>query len=126
MLECGWYGAEDNLSLYKANDTKYRYLKLNGGQSLYKALVSLDSLYMKDEKMRDWVIAREERNEKAFQLTQRAIQMEKEAKELKQQVDKNRRNQGLPIIQKRLRLRKESSNFYLVQCIIATIQCKMK
>jgi hypothetical protein len=90
MRECvtvvGWYRAEDSLALYRANDTKYRYLKLNGGQSLYKALVSLDSLYIKDEKMRDWVIAREERNEKAFQLTQRAIQMEKEAKELKQKV----------------------------------------
>jgi hypothetical protein len=36
--------------------------------------------------MRDWVITTEERNEKAFQLTQRAIQMEKEANELKQQV----------------------------------------
>jgi phage anti-repressor protein len=98
MMVCvtvvGWYRVDDSLSLYKANDTKYRYLKLNANQSLYKALTSVDSLYIKDEKMREHVLATEERNEKAFQLTQRAIQMEKEAKQLKQQVAEE---QGKPV-----------------------------
>jgi hypothetical protein len=89
MMECvtvvGWYRAEDSLALYRANDTKYRYLKLNAGQGLYKTLASLDSLYIKDEKMREHVLATEERNEKAFQLMQQATQMEKEARQLKQQ-----------------------------------------
>jgi hypothetical protein len=90
IVECvtvvGWYRAEDSLALYRANDTKYRYLKLNAGPGLYKTLASLDSLYIKDGKMREHVLATEERNEKAFQLMQQAIQMEKEAKQLKQQV----------------------------------------
>jgi hypothetical protein len=89
IVECvtvvGWYRVDDSLSLYKANDTKYRYLKLNAGPGLYKTLASLDSLYIKDEKMREHVLATEERNEKAFQLMQQATQMEKEARQLKQQ-----------------------------------------
>jgi hypothetical protein len=89
IVECvtvvGWYRVDDSLSLYKANDTKYRYLKLNAAQGLYKTLASLDSLYIKDGKMREHVLATEERNEKAFQLMQQAIQMEKEAKQLRQQ-----------------------------------------
>jgi hypothetical protein len=112
IVECvtvvGWYRAEDSLALYRANDTKYRYLKLNANQSLYKALTSVDSLYIKDEKMREHVLATEERNEKAFQLMQQAIQMEKEARQLKQQAVQKQGNQRMAVLQKPLKLLKES------------------
>jgi hypothetical protein len=110
MMECitivGWYRAEENQSLYKAKDTKYRYLKLSANQSLYKTLVSLDTLYTKDEKMREHVIATEEQNEKNYQLMIRAIQMEKEAKQLKQQVEQEQGKQSVDSTRKAAKVHK--------------------
>ncbi len=48
----------------------------------------IDSLYIVNPKMREAVIAKEQ-NQRDFQMMQRAVQMEKEAKELKQKVKKN-------------------------------------
>jgi hypothetical protein len=87
LVSSGWFITANNLNAYKANDTKYRYLKLQTNQSLSSVLSTTDSLYNKDEKMREAVLAKEEQNEQDFKMLQRAIQMEKEAKELKKKVN---------------------------------------
>lgn len=83
-----WYLTITKLDLYKASDTKYRYLKLEADKGLGKWLRTLDTLERKDPKMRDKVIATEEENQRKLETLQRAIEMEKEARELKQQVTK--------------------------------------
>lgn len=73
--------------MYKANDTKYRYVKLNGWPSLNKWLGQIDSSYIVYGNMRNAVIAREELNQKNFKMMQKSMQLEKKAKELKQKVN---------------------------------------
>jgi hypothetical protein len=92
LISSGWIITANNLNAYKANDTKYRYLKLQTNQSLSSVLSTTDSLYEKDEKMREAILAKEEQNEQDFKMLQRAIQMEKEAKELKKQVNSKKQN----------------------------------
>ncbi len=77
--------------MYKANDTKYRYLKLEADPGLNKWLSIIDSLYIVNPKMREAVIAKEEQNQRNFEMMQQALQMEKEAKELKQKVYQKRK-----------------------------------
>jgi len=86
----GWYKTAGKLEMYKANDTKYRYLKLESNAALNKLLDVTDSLYMANAKMREVVIAREEENQRQFEMIQRALQLEKEAKELKQQANEKK------------------------------------
>jgi hypothetical protein len=73
--------------MYKASDTKYRYVKLNAPPSLKKWLGEIDKLYFVDRNMRNTVIAREEENQRNFEMMQRSAELEKEAKELKQKVN---------------------------------------
>src|SRR3990170_8086584 len=54
----GWYMTINSLSKYKANDTKYRFLKLNNNKSLQQLLFITDSLYRIDPRMRDSVLWR--------------------------------------------------------------------
>lgn len=79
----GWYNTHEKLQLYIANDTKYRYLKLEANLALLKWMMVVDSLYLVDKKMRDNVIAREEQIQRNFEMLQKAKQMEEEARELK-------------------------------------------
>jgi hypothetical protein len=90
LVVSGWYNTCDKLDLYKANDTKYRYLKLHVAGSLSKWLSFTDSLYRADAKMRNGVIAKEEQNQRDFETIQKARQMEKEARELREKVQKKR------------------------------------
>lgn len=83
-----WYQTINKLDLYKASDTKYRYLKLNANESLSKQLRIIDTWERQDPEMRDRVIATEEENQRKLEMLQRAMEMEKEAKELKQKVNK--------------------------------------
>jgi hypothetical protein len=83
LVLTGWYNTYDKLQLYKANDTKYRYLKLEADGGLLKWMKVVDSLYLVDKKMRDNVIDREEQNERDFEMMQKAKQMEEDARELK-------------------------------------------
>ncbi|GEO12295.1 hypothetical protein [Segetibacter aerophilus] len=87
LLSTGWYLTNGSLEVYKANDTKYRYLKLHAGKGLCKALYFVDSLYIKDVNMSQNVIAKEEENQRKLDILLRAYEMEKAAKELKQQVN---------------------------------------
>jgi hypothetical protein len=86
LVSTGWYNTYNKLELYKGNDTKYRYLKLEAPAGLYKWLINIDSLYIADTKMRNTVIASEEQNQRNFEMVQRSAELEKEAKELKQKV----------------------------------------
>jgi len=88
LVATGWYSTYNKLDFYIANDTKYRYLKLEANTGLGKWLNVLDSLYKVDKKMRDDVIMKEEQNQRNFEMMQKALQMEKEAKELKKKVNK--------------------------------------
>lgn len=88
LVSTGWYITSDKLDLYKANDTKYRYLKLENNKSLLTILQKTDSLYQADNQLRQRVIAKEEENQRNLEMLQRALRMEAEAKELKQKVSK--------------------------------------
>jgi len=81
------YVTINNLYAYKANDTKYRYLKLQDNSALNKLLTFTDSLYQINGTMRDSVIRREEQNQRNLEILRRAIQLEKEAKELKKKAN---------------------------------------
>lgn len=80
----GWYTTGTSLKEYKANDTKYRYLKVFGSNSLKEILFDTDSLYRAEAGLRDRVIEKEEENQRIFELLQEAKNKETEAEELKQ------------------------------------------
>jgi hypothetical protein len=79
----GWYMTANTLTEYNANDTKYRYLKLNSNKSLLDLLYRTDSLFRADAGLRDSVIQQEEENQRIFEMLQKANNMEREAEELK-------------------------------------------
>ncbi len=79
----GWYAAHDKLQNYIANDTKFRYLKLDTDHVLQKLLLMTDSLYIQNPKMRADVISMEELNNKRIELHLQADEKQKEADELK-------------------------------------------
>ena len=60
-----------------------------GGLSKWLSLI--DSLYLADPKMREFVIAKEQQNQREFETMQKALQMEKEARELKKKINKKGR-----------------------------------
>jgi len=86
LVSTGWYNTYKNLEMYKANDTKYRYVKLYGWPSLNRWLGQIDSAYIVNGNMRKAVIAREELNQRNFEMMQKSAELEKEAKELKHKV----------------------------------------
>lgn len=87
LVLTGWYNTFKKLEMYKANDTKYRYVKLYGSPSLNRWLGQVDSGYIVDGNMRNAVIAREQENQRKFEMWQKSLELEKEAKELKQKVN---------------------------------------
>lgn len=87
LIVCpGWYMTETALKAYKANDTKYRYLKLNPNKALMQLLFYIDSIYRLDPDMRDSVIQKEEDISRLFVLEREAESMKKETEELKRKV----------------------------------------
>lgn len=80
----GWYTTGTSLNEYKANDTKYRYLKVFGSNSLKEILFETDSLYRVEAGLRDRVNEKEEENQRIFELLQEAKNKETEAEELRQ------------------------------------------
>lgn len=74
----GWHNTHNKLELYIANDTKYRYLKLEAGAVLKKWMGFVDSPYSSDGKMRDSIIGKEEQNQLDFEMMQKAKQIEDE------------------------------------------------
>ncbi len=89
LMSEGWIMTEGKQNMYKANDTKYRYLKLQDNETLNTWLSLTNSVFLMDENIRNTVIAQEEQNRKNFEIMQKALKMEKEAKELKQGVSES-------------------------------------
>lgn len=79
------------MDLYKGSDTKYRYLKLKADTGLIMLLSFIDSVYVANPNMREFVIAKEEQKQRDFEINQRVLQMENEVRELKRKVHKKRR-----------------------------------
>ncbi|MEJ7677944.1 MAG: hypothetical protein WKG06_08790 [Segetibacter sp.] len=46
LVSTGWYNTYNNLEMYKASDTKYRYVKLEAPAGLKKWLGEVDKLYL--------------------------------------------------------------------------------
>lgn len=92
LMSAGWITTAGKLNMYKANDTKYRYLKLQDNETLNTWLSLTDSLHLMDATMRNTVIAKEDENQKNLEIMQKALKMEKEAKKLKQKVSESAKN----------------------------------
>ena len=105
LLTTGWYMTSTKLDLYRANDTKYRYLKLQPTIGLRQWCRGADSLYTVDENMRATVLAREEEKQRKLETLQRATEMEEEARKLKEQVNGRKRNED-NLIRKKTQPRK--------------------
>jgi hypothetical protein len=73
----GWYVTNDKLENFVANDTKYRYLKLNSNPALQKLLSITDSMYDLIPGMRDSVMAIEEEKCKAWNCKNKRIKKKK-------------------------------------------------
>jgi hypothetical protein len=91
LATTGWFTTYNNLELYKGSDTKYRYLKLKSDKGLNMLLNFIDSVYVANPNMREFVIAKEEQKQRDFEINQRVLQMENEVRELKRKVHKKRR-----------------------------------
>ena len=90
VILTGWYMTAEKLNQYKENDTKYRYLKLQDNRALWQLLDLTDSLYLAEPKMRDSVIYRERQLVENMGLLRRAVKMEAEAKNIRNQVLKHK------------------------------------
>ena len=89
-LACsGWYNTYNKLNAYIANDSKYRYLKLDtANKKLQPHFFMTDSLYNADSDFRNKVIAAEAQNQRNQDLLQKAYELSAEAKNLEQQATK--------------------------------------
>ena len=83
---CWIYRLYERQENYKANDIKYRYLKIEGTSSLQALLYKMDSLYHKDMKaVTDSVVEWEADRQRRMELQEKAEQKEREAKLLREQ-----------------------------------------
>lgn len=79
----GWYNTANKLDNYIANDTKWRYLKLDTARKSFQIyLLSIDSFYNSRVDLRKTVLAQEEQNRLNFERLQEAAQLKAQAKEL--------------------------------------------
>jgi hypothetical protein len=49
LLAYGWMSSYQSSKIFKANDIKYRYLKMRGNNTIFNFCKYTDSLYQKDE-----------------------------------------------------------------------------
>lgn len=84
LVSAGWYMTASKLDGYIANDTKYRYLKLDTGHViLQRQFYQADSMLNANANLRDSVIRVEEQYRYNFELLQKASRMNAEAEKLK-------------------------------------------
>jgi len=86
LLSIGWYHTAQNLEQYKANDTKYRYLKLRGGAGLQAILYLADSVYFANSNLRDSVITGELRTQREIEILEQIENKAQDIKSLKQKI----------------------------------------
>ena len=83
----GWYATTQKANQFIANDTRYRYLKLDTSQKyLQNYLYRVDSLYKTMPDMRKYVFEEEERLRVNFEKLQKAEALRVEAKGLERSV----------------------------------------
>jgi len=84
LVSAGWYMTAEKLDNFMANDTKYRYLKLDTGQvTLQQQLYRADSMFNVKPNLRESIISTEEQYRRNFELLQKASRMNVEAENLK-------------------------------------------
>ena len=89
MACAGWFNTHNNLEKYVANDSKYRYLKLDTvNKKLQIYLYMVDSLYNTDVEFRNKIASSEEQNIKNIALLQKAYELKIEAKKLENAIEK--------------------------------------
>jgi hypothetical protein len=86
-LISGWIITYQNLDQYKENDTKYRFLKVQGNKPLQDLLFITDSLYNAQSNLRENVIHQEDSILERFKRLQEIDTKEKEIKALKKRVE---------------------------------------
>jgi len=89
ICACWIYRLYERQDSYKANDIKYRYLKIEGTPSLHALLYEMDSLYRKDMKaLTDSVVQWEVDLQRRMELQEKAAQKEREAELLREQAQR--------------------------------------
>ena len=88
MVCSGWYMTYKKLDQFIMNDTKYRYLKLDTGQtSLMMILDRVDNVYDSSIDMRKDVLNKEKSNQINFERLQKAERLKAEANDLEKSVN---------------------------------------
>ena len=83
----GWYATTQKANQFIANDTKYRYLKIDSTQRLiHNYLLHIDSLYKTMPDMRQHVFEEEQRLQENFEKLQKAEALRVEAKNVEKSV----------------------------------------
>lgn len=89
LCACWIYNLYERQDNYKANDIKYRLLKLKENPALQALLYETDSLYRKDGKaVTESVITQEADRQRRMELQEQAVQKEREAKQLREQAQR--------------------------------------
>ena len=86
LVLSGWYATTQKANEYIANDSRYRYLKLDTTHYLQSYLYRVDSLYKTMPDMRKHVFEEEQRLRENFEKLQKAEQLRVEAKGLERSV----------------------------------------
>lgn len=75
----------NRLGKYVANDTKYRYLKIQSTGKFRQYLYNLDSLYLSDPSLRTKVVKAEQQRNEKLQLSQKIQNQQQNLKQLKKE-----------------------------------------
>lgn len=95
LVSAGWYWTGRKLDDFVANDTKYRYLKLDTARGgLQKYLYVVDSLYRTHPDMRRWLLRQEVATRQQAVTLDQAKDREPGAKQLRNNVFKASRSKG--------------------------------
>ncbi len=84
LLSIGWYNTGSELDNYKANDTKWRFLRLLNNKNLNQVILSTDSIYLNNPNMRDSILQAEQVVQEQHDLDEQIEKKEEEMKGLKE------------------------------------------
>lgn len=83
----GWYMTSSTLDQFRANDVKFRYLKLKSSRATQEDINDIDSLYHIGYAMNDSVIQWENDLQKATELNKKLLENEGEVQGLKEKLN---------------------------------------
>lgn len=84
LICCGWYNTAQKLDMHRANDFKYRHLRLENNPTLRRLLIYTDSLYQNHPAFEETVLQREDSVRNMIQMLVDA--KEAEVKEIKKKM----------------------------------------